>query len=324
MSLQTQQIPMEKLVVHESAATVERTQRVPPASQAPILVKPLPGTDLFHVRDGANRTYNARQAGQLTITAVVGTPDYSVRRQKIADLRIRQSPTARPVDALQLVPGDDERQDLFYRDCDAFGPRTALTSIRGTVVHVLLTVQFGEETQVHYMYPRKTVTGGIILNPTSALPFFRPGTLDQSRLNAVWGDPAQYDPAVLPAWLELSDDGQDCFAGGFYLRRYYQVAPGPYPPPASVPGRGVVQSAEVVVIYPDAEVYRGSIPVGGGTVMVLWTDTLVNMLADQATIDSYNATSWWRRPTSLVFSGTTFGQCFQIEHSCGCTCGNCD
>lgn len=135
-------IPLEKLIPHESSAVTTRIEFVTQLGglASPILVKPL-SSGYFYICQGHNRAYNSLQSGAKTIVGVVGTPDHLQRREEIARIRLDYD-AGMPLRAMALDPDDLTRQDRFFRDASHLSAQPYLRTNRGTIVRLSFALSF--------------------------------------------------------------------------------------------------------------------------------------------------------------------------------------
>lgn len=314
--LKTEQIPIQKLITHESSGTSERLERS--SLEWPVLVKPIPGEEMFYVLDGTNRVLRALSEGLETVCCVVGTPDFSNRRSRIVSLR-KQKATEYPLDALALTENDIDRQHQFYLDTDGFSQRPTLNYHKGTVIKAYIKIRYGNLIDTQFCLPLKGGVGGLIWEPSQALKYFSDGSISESNLYACWGDDASYDPCVLPSFVEIGHDGQEFRAGGFFFSQAFRHGPRLDYTKSQVTSRGLLDELSVFVLYPDGNVFEGSVDLGPDSCMILWSDRLVSRLKNEDYSTSFRKSPfWWQTPTSVVLSYAA--NCPQITHSCGSTC----
>ncbi len=311
-------IPIEKLVPHESSACETRVKVVPSHRDNPIVVKPLDNGQ-FYIIDGTNRAYNALKNDEKEVSCVIATPDYSSRYTKIAELRNRKS-EGFPLKSLGFVADDKARQHEFFLETDGFSPRPHVRSNQGTVVKAYFEIEYPDGTiDQQFSLPLKGNIGGVILNPSKAIEYFKKNEINESHLFNAWGDEKSYSPNVLPSYIELSNDGYDMWAAGFNYRQAFKVQEDP--PQFDVSARGKVASISVFVLYPNGLTWEGKLPVNEETSMVIWSDILANKLADTNIKSGYvHSENWWENYTSLVFNKVMARGCPRILHTCGSTC----
>ncbi|HHF3064260.1 TPA: hypothetical protein ACPJ09_000945 [Vibrio diabolicus] len=318
--MKTTLIDINDLVAHESMATSSRVSKVKGDDVSPIVVKPVMGTNKYYIVDGTNRAYKALLSKKGHLNTVVATPDSSARTRLIMNHRISVN-SMTPLANLKLAHDDIERQHQFFLDTDSYSKRPVLNSNRGTMIKLKVTVAYDEKEDIQFTLSQKGDIGGLLLQPKKAVKLFNTDYISEDNIFSCWGDEKKYDASVLPSYIELGNDGSDCWAGGYALRQAFRDSSSSFDG-SEVKQRGRVTAINVFVIYPNGLVFEGPINVNNETVMVLWSEHLVNKLADINISKNFSPSNfWWRNPTSLIVGerGLLFG-CPTIEHSCGSTC----
>lgn len=333
-------IYLSKLVPHESMAVRSRIDSVQNQEDFPVVVRPIPKTDLFYIHQGHNRVMKALEEGKKKISVLVAPPSFVSGNVKISQDRIRINPSF-PLQSMGIADSDIERQHQFYLDTDKYSRRLQFNTHKGTMIRLKVRISYGGQSLEHKVLPLKGRIGAIIFDPQSALSEFRKNAVVEDNVLAAWGDEQQYDWRVLPSFISLVEDGNECVGGGFLLNTsFWSDVSFLKTLPPKPQGRPIVEEVTGLVVYPDGNIWEGVITKGGECSMIIWSDKLIQSLADQDKIDDfYSSPHWWKTPTSMVFkqhlpilepltdpSEQKIRDCASIEHSCGSTCagGGCD
>ncbi len=313
-------IPLNKLVPHESAATRSRIDKLPKDLKLvdPIVVRPLLGSDYFHIYQGHNRAMAALDSGALDIQAYVAPPEFSQRNSAIAEYRINQNPGF-PLKSLVIVDSDIDRQDLFYREMDRLSKRPTVNLHKGTVVLIEIDVLFDDEIRHFKSLPLKGGIGGIVFSVDAAEKLLEKNYL--SRVKQAFGDENEHHPLVLPSYVELFTNGKDARGGGFgwdVSFRWEQTED--FTPPVTSK-RPVLSQLTTTVIYPDGNVWRGVVGQGLKKISaIVWSEEVARQLVPNRR-KSFLRDEWWLTPTSILIEDDqlTFC-CAQDSDACGSTC----
>ncbi|WP_039850103.1 ParB N-terminal domain-containing protein [Grimontia indica] len=317
----TEMIRLEDLVPHESSATQERIKKIGVKWSEPIVVKPIPNTNKYAIYQGHNRAKIAQQSGVSDIEAIVGTPDHLRRNIDIYSMRIKKNPQS-PLSGLAISADDLGRKNLFYQEADNFSKAPILNTHRGTIIKVDIYVKFDDEIKVFKSLPQKGGFGGLIFDPTIINAIFQTEYVNQSKVAEVWGDESILDDRVLPAYIELGKNGDECRGGGFAYDVSFRVEEGDNFVCPKVTARPTVVDVHTHVIYPDGNYWTGSVfNEIENTSAIIWSDKLAKGFLDKDKANEFFGKDWWNTPSSLLFSrnGMKSG-CLHVHHSCGSTC----
>ncbi|MDI1232518.1 MAG: hypothetical protein PSU93_15405 [Methylobacter sp.] len=317
--MKTTKILLSKLVPHESMATTPRLMKVRQYSQNPIVVKPINDTDYFFVYQGHNRAKLALDSGAKEIEALIGTPDFLERNRNIHNARIRKDP-AFPLRTIQIGADDQERKDAFYQDAAIYAKRPAINLHRGTMLFIIIGVEFDDEAVEYKCLPQKGGFGALVFDPVEAKSIFNDKLINMEKMDRAWGKDTDYDPSVLPAYIEVGNNGEEFRGGGFAHDVSFRVNESDVftAPTASKRPRAVSVMAHV--IYPDGSYWVGKIgeTIGDITVIV-WSDELSYALLDREKANQFKG-NWWKTPTSLIFGKQMPGIGRLFLNACGSTC----
>lgn len=309
-------LPVDKLALYESAAVKTRVSALPEKTD-PVLVKPLEKHGLYYVINGTNRVYRAQSQGTKEIECLVATPDYSKQTEQIVQSRLCGR-------VLALADSDIDRHHQFYLNTDRFSQRVTTKSDRGTVIRLIIEIEFGGKTiHSHFCLPLKGGLGGLIFDPIEFNRNVDPRFVQAQQLLDCWGDNTKYDARVLPSFLEISEDGSDVFAGGYLLRQASRNEKYKDVEKIRLESRGKVKSVTPFVLYPNGLVWEGKIDYKPDeTYAIVWSEHLLDALNDPAARTGFSADiHWWKNPTSVVLNKDTKEQwCTPIVHTCGPTC----
>lgn len=317
----TTTIKLEDLVPHESAATQERMKRIGSSWIEPIVVKPIPNTTRYAIYQGHNRAKIAELSGASGIEAIIGTPDHLRRNIDLYSMRINKNPV-NPLSALALSLDDYDRKNLFYQDADGFSKAPILNTHRGTVLKADIYVKFDNEIRVFKSLPQKGGFGGLIFDPKIISSIFQPEYVNHKNIFDVWGDPSIHDDRVLPAYIELGKNGDECRGGGFAYDVSFRVDDNDAFVCPDVTARPAVVDVHTHVIYPDGNYWTGSIFNDVENIAaIIWSDKLARSFSDSSKTAQFFGKEWWNTPSSLLFSyNSMMSRCLESHHSCGSTC----
>ncbi|MBV4466641.1 ParB/RepB/Spo0J family partition protein [Pseudomonas sp. SWRI79] len=292
---------------------------------APIIVKPILGTEYYQIYQGHNRAKIAQKNGDKFIDVIVAPPDFLTRNRRLQEAKIKRNPK-RPLDALKIVKSDTARKDSFYREASYFQQNPRLNTHRGTLISLDIEVKFFEETVLYKSLPLKGGFGAIIFSPAHAKLVFDLSVIDEDKIMQAWGTEDEYDATVLPAYIEVGSNTVDYRGGGFAHDVSFRVEDSPIFIPPRAEERPRVVSVISTVVYPDGNMWRG--PIVGpddDIAAIVWSDELTNCLLDKEQQGAFRQKNWWNTPTSIVFGKkeTTMRSvilCGPGHHACGSTC----
>lgn len=312
-------LPVNKLVLKESAAVRTRVSALPEKTN-PVLVKPLQN-GLYYVLNGTNRVYRAQSQGTKEIECLIATPDFSRQIEQIVQSRVSGH-------ALALAESDLDRHHLFYLDTDRYSQRVATNSNRGTVIRLVIEIEFDDKTiHSHFCVPLQSGLGGLVFDPIEFNRNINTKFVRAQQLLDCWGDDTKYDARVLPSFLELSEDGSDVMAGGYLLRQASRTEKYEDVDKLALKSRGKVKSVTPCVLYPNGLVWEGRIDYKPDeTFAIVWSEHLLDALNDPTARTGFSPDiHWWKNPTSIVLNKDRKEQwCTPIVHTCGPTCEGID
>jgi len=304
------------MVCKQGLIQAESTQH----SKDPIIVKSIENTDYFSIVDGHNRAKLALDSGLNEIDAIISVPEFIQRNQEIYYQRLREDPKF-PLNTLKV--GENTKEALYAQQQDTaiYGSRPTLNTNRGTILSLTIGVKFDEEIVEYKCLPHLFGMGALVFDIEFAKSLFDKKYINIEKMQMAWGDDTNYDPSVLPSYVEIGNNGEEFRGGGFahdVLFRNRNSDTHTYPKTTKRPK---VVTIAVHVMYPDGSYWSGDI---GNEfykdnqyfTAILWSDKLSLTLVDKYKGNEFVGEHWWKIPTSLIFTRNTVTGDYSFVAAC--------
>ena len=315
----TMRLPLDSLVVEVAATTEEAFAATGGDEFLPVLVAPI-ADGRYLVVDSVAKLKAASGREGDGVECIVAPPIYGDRGPETY-LPARDAQRASPLASYK------ELVRLQMSASDRFSRRSAVRSHRGTMVKLVLEVDFAGRRRRYFINPLERDIGGLLFDPVEAVNRFEHGTLDAAAAVRAFGREGEHEAATLPAAVAVSDDGRRFQGVGSwfdkrsaYRKRVETSADLELTRDdmlVDLPERrGRVVGCEVFVLYPNGATYEGAARVDGASLLMLWSEHLVRGLIEETSKASYFRSDWWDNPTSLIMADIGGGECARIEHTC--------